>query len=92
MREGDDPADEVIAAAILRLTGARAGSICPSEAARAVAAADWRALMPRVRAAAARLAAEGTVVVTQRGVIVDAATAQGPIRIALRGGSPRGDP
>ncbi|MQA32888.1 DUF3253 domain-containing protein [Modestobacter roseus] len=53
-------------------------SICPSEAARAVGADDWRALMP---AAAGRLAARGAVVVTQGGQVVDVGTARGPVRL-----------
>lgn len=42
---------------------------------------QWRALMPRVREMAARLAERGEVVVTQKGKPVDARTAHGPIRI-----------
>jgi hypothetical protein len=56
-------------------------TICPSEAARAVDPDGWRALMPAARAAAGRLAARGDVEVTQRGAVVDVATARGPIRI-----------
>jgi len=60
----------------------RAGvSICPSEAARAVDAEGWRELMPAARAAAGRLAAAGSVEVTQRGDVVDVATARGPVRV-----------
>lgn len=60
----------------------RAGTtICPSEAARAVDPDGWRELMPAARAAAGRLAAAGDVEVTQRGEVVDVATARGPVRI-----------
>jgi Protein of unknown function (DUF3253) len=60
----------------------RAGAtICPSEAARAVEPDGWRELMPAARAAAGRLAARGDVEVTQRGEVVDVATARGPVRI-----------
>jgi hypothetical protein len=60
----------------------RAGTtICPSEAARAVRPDGWRELMPAARAAAGRLAATGEVEVTQRGEVVDVATARGPVRI-----------
>jgi hypothetical protein len=60
----------------------RAGTtICPSEAARAVDPEGWRELMPAARAAAGRLAAGGQVEVTQRGEVVDVATARGPVRI-----------
>jgi hypothetical protein len=56
-------------------------TICPSEAARAVDPDGWRQLMPAARAAAGRLAAAGQVVVTQRGAVVDVATARGPVRV-----------
>ena len=60
----------------------RAGAtICPSEAARAVDPDGWRELMPAARAAASRLAAAGQVEVTQRGEVVDVATARGPVRV-----------
>jgi hypothetical protein len=62
-----------------------AATICPSEAARALAGttADWRALMPAVRAVAQRLAVEGQLRLTQRGVALDpAAIPHGPIRLA----------
>jgi hypothetical protein len=60
----------------------RAGAtICPSEAARAVDPEGWRELMPAARAAAGRLAAAGQVEVTQRGEVVDVATARGPVRV-----------
>ena len=60
----------------------RAGTtICPSEAARALDPTSWRGLMPAARAAAGRLAAAGEVEVTQRGEVVDVATARGPVRI-----------
>lgn len=72
-----------IEAAILDAVAARGAgrSICPSEVARALDE-DWRALMPQVRAAAARLSAAGRLRVTQRGAAVDALTARGPIRLA----------
>ncbi|GAA3385973.1 DUF3253 domain-containing protein [Streptomyces racemochromogenes] len=59
-------------------------TICPSDAARAVYAADddgWRALMEPVRRAARRLAAAGEVEITQHGRPVDPDRARGPIRI-----------
>jgi hypothetical protein len=61
-------------------------TICPSEAARAVASArgePWRPLVPPARDAAARLAAAGRVEVTQTGEVVDLATARGPVRIRI---------
>lgn len=57
-------------------------TICPSEVARALGG-DWRAHMPFVREIAARLAAEGRIVVTQKGRVVEADRAAGPIRLGL---------
>ncbi|RBY97038.1 DUF3253 domain-containing protein [Blastococcus sp. TF02-8] len=56
-------------------------SICPSEAARAVDPENWRDLMPDARAAAGRLAAAGSVEVTQGGAVVDVSSARGPVRV-----------
>ncbi|GGF26351.1 DUF3253 domain-containing protein [Williamsia phyllosphaerae] len=69
--------------AISKLLDARAptSSICPSDAARAVAPTNWRPLMEPVRQAAKRLMAAGEVEITQRGTVVDPATVKGPIRI-----------
>ena len=60
-------------------------TICPSEAARLLAGegGDWRALMPKIRIAAARLVLERKLIVTQRGRPVDPLEARGPIRIGL---------
>lgn len=55
-------------------------TICPSEVARALAE-DWRALMPLVRDVADQMAARGGVLVTQKGVEVEATSARGPIRL-----------
>jgi len=80
------PVDRALEAAILDLLGQRSGgaSICPSEAARVVATDDqWRPLMEPARRAARRLVAEGQVVITQGGAVVDPSTAKGPIRIRL---------
>lgn len=59
------------------------GTICPSEAARAVGGEDWRDLMEPARRAARRLVAVGEVEITQGGRVVDPSTAKGPIRIRL---------
>ena len=77
-----DP-DAALEQALRTLLDARAddASVCPSEAARAVAPEDWRPLMPAARAAAGRLAAAGEVEVTQGGEVVDVATARGPVRV-----------
>jgi hypothetical protein len=77
--------DERIVDAIFSLLDARAAdaTICPSDAARALAADEpaWRALMPEVRRVAASLAAQGRLRVTQKGCEVDALAAHGPIRL-----------
>lgn len=84
--------DAEIEAAILTLVAARepGRTICPSEAARVLAAeeAAWRALMPAVRAAAGRLQKRGLIRVTQRGQAVDPGAARGPIRLS-RASPPR---
>jgi hypothetical protein len=81
-RRGLDATDTALQKAILELLAQRpaTASICPSEAARAVAA-DWRDLMEPARRAARRLVAAGQVVITQGGRIVEPSSAKGPIRI-----------
>ena len=63
-------------------------TICPSEAARAVAGSEerakWEPLMSAVREVAVRMVEEGKIVVTQKGRVVDGATAKGAIRFRLR--------
>ena len=59
-------------------------TICPSDAARALAGDEFRPLMDSARAAAAELVAEGEIEVTQRGEVVDIAQARGPIRLRRR--------
>ena len=75
--------DERLEVAILELLDRRrrGATICPSEAARAVADDEWRPLMEPARAAARRLVERGEVVITQKGRIVDPSRAKGPIRI-----------
>ena len=79
----DDVAARLERAIIDLLARRREGAtICPSDAAREVGTEDdWRALMQPARDAAARLVAAGHVEVTQRGTVVDVATARGPVRI-----------
>ena len=76
------PTDEAIAALMLDLAlrRGRGKSFCPSEVARGLAA-DWRPLMPRVRAVAAR---HPDLEAVQKGVPVDPQAARGPIRLRLR--------
>lgn len=71
---------------ILALLAARAdtSTICPSDAARAVAPDSWRPLMDGARQAAARLVERGAVEITQHGEVVDLAEVKGPIRIRAR--------
>lgn len=59
-------------------------TVCPSEAARALALTGWRDLMEDVRQEAYRLADDGLVDITQQGRRVDGRTAGGPIRVRLR--------
>lgn len=57
-------------------------TFCPSEVARALAA-DWRPLMPAVRAVANALVERGELVCTQGGIVVDPRQARGPLRYRL---------
>ena len=58
-------------------------TICPSEVARAVALDDWRPVMPLVREVVSGMVAEGVLLVTQAGQVVDPAEAKGAIRLRL---------
>ena len=86
--------DDRMAETLLTLLRSRAegATVCPSEVARAIAPADWRPLMPRVRAVAAMLAAAGEVELRQRGQVIDPCSeVRGPLRISLaRRPDPRG--
>ena len=77
--------DERIEAVLLDLLARRApdATLCPSDVARALRSdeADWRTLMPRVRAVAGRLVERGLLRVTRGGRDVDAEAAGGPIRL-----------
>ena len=81
--------DKALEAAIRTLLQARGAgkTICPSEAARAVAASDeqdvWQPLMEPARAAARRLVAAGEIVITQGGRVVDPSRAKGAIRLRM---------
>jgi hypothetical protein len=81
--------DELEAAILELLTERGPGkTICPSEAAKHVggkeARRDWEGLMEPAREAARRLAKAGRLRVTQKGKVVDATEAKGPIRLGLR--------
>jgi hypothetical protein len=77
--------DERIERAILELLAQRdpGKTICPSDAARALAADEFRPLMEPVRRVARDLVARGELEVTQSGRVVDIDTARGAIRLRL---------
>lgn len=64
----------------LALQRGRTKSLCPSDVAKALDA-DWRGLMPEVRAVAGTMP---EILATQGGGEVDPVTARGPIRLRLR--------
>ena len=86
--------DKVLEDTILQMLHERGAgkTICPSEAARIVAGdgklsddrTAWESLMEPARAAARRLVAAGSIVITQGGHVVDPSTAKGAIRLRLR--------
>lgn len=81
---------------ILGLAAARGPgkSICPSEAARAIAGQDekqWRLLMKPLRAEAVAMAREGRIVILRKGKPVDPGSFKGVYRIALPAGGSQGD-
>ena len=76
--------DRRLEAAIERLVAERPrGSICPSEAARAVRSEGWRALMEPARMAARRLWHQGRVRILQRNRPIDPDDMRGPVRLAV---------
>ncbi|MEM0924649.1 MAG: DUF3253 domain-containing protein [Planctomycetota bacterium] len=77
-------ATTVIRQKILELVTARdpGKSICPSEVARSLDPNDWRRLLPTIREVAAQLIDRGLIVATQKGQLVDLASAVGPIRLS----------
>ena len=83
------PTPEAIERAILDLLAARApgATICPSEAARALAGEDFRPLMDPVRETAWQMAARDALEITQAGEPVERDAAPGPIRLRLPGGA-----
>lgn len=78
----DDGRAARIEATIRALLRHRGGTICPSDAARAVGGDSWRPLVPVAREVAARLHGDGVVEIRQKGERVDPAAARGPVRIA----------
>ncbi len=83
--------DQQVRDAVLALLAQRAqqATICPSEAARALAPQAWRPLMPQVRAVAVALATEGVVEIRAAGRTVSPqAPLRGPIRLGLPAAPP----
>lgn len=74
-----------IEATILLLAGERGAnsSICPSEAARALAT-DWRPLLGPVRRSAARLSRDGRIDILRKGRPIDPGDIKGVIRLRIR--------
>jgi hypothetical protein len=80
--------DEQIENAIAGLLASRQppATICPSEAARALAPTGWRPLMPRVRAVAIVMAQNGVLEIRQGGrTVVPDGPLRGPIRLRRAG-------
>jgi hypothetical protein len=80
------PTDRELEEEIRRLLSLRAAgaTICPSDVARSLGDEHWRELMDAVREAARRMTDAGDVEITQRGEVVEQASARGPIRIRWR--------
>jgi uncharacterized protein DUF3253 len=78
--------DVALETAIMELLSHRGPgkTICPSEAARLVDPSGWEELMEKTRDAARRLVAQGEIVITQGGTIVEPAQVKGPIRLQIR--------
>jgi Protein of unknown function (DUF3253) len=78
--------DRALESTILEILSRRGPgkTICPSDAARLLNPNGWEELMEKTRAAARRLVAEGRIVITQRGKVVDPAHAKGAIRLKIR--------
>jgi hypothetical protein len=75
--------------ALLELLEARRtlSTVCPSEAARALAKelkCEWRDLMRPVRYVAGRMVEQGIIDIVQHGRRVEIGEARGPIRLRLR--------
>lgn len=90
----DRPALEARLGATMRalLRHRDGGTICPSDAARVVGGTGWRDVMEVAREVARDLAADGELLVTQRGEEVDLAEARGPVRLAPAPALLDGDP
>lgn len=79
--------DQQIRDAIAALLKSRQppATICPSQAARALAPDDWRTLMPQVRAEAITMAKAGVLDIRQGGATVSPEEPlRGPIRLGAK--------
>jgi len=78
--------DETVENAILSLVERRGAgkSICPTDAARALDAENWRARLNAVRNGAIRLALAGKVDILRKGKPVDPTDFKGVYRIARK--------
>jgi hypothetical protein len=78
--------DRALESTILELLSRRGPgkTICPSDAARLLSPSGWEELMEKTRAAAKRLVAEGRIVITQRGKVIDPSNVKGAIRLRIR--------
>ncbi len=88
LKNDQNPMAYNIETTLLRLIGERGPdkTICPSEAAIAIAGKEgeaWGAMMPQVRRVAVRLANEGRIVVTRKGKAVDPNDFKGVYRLGM---------
>ncbi|QHN05057.1 DUF3253 domain-containing protein [Granulicella sp. WH15] len=83
-------ADAALEAAILELLqeSGRDKTISSNDAAKLVGGKDtrrdWEGLLEPARAAARRLATQGSIVLVQHGAVVSVSKAKGPVRLKLR--------
>jgi hypothetical protein len=77
---------ECIKEHILDLTEKRGPrkTICPSEAAKACDAQNWRSLMVEVRIVAESLRRDGVISIEQQGRQISLDEAKGPIRLRIK--------
>ena len=71
----------------LAAAGGPASSITPEDAARAIDGEHWHRHLAEVRAAAARLAKEGRIVILRKGKPVDPDAFKGVIRLRIVDGA-----
>lgn len=84
MSETSDVANPVRTAILELVAGRGCGkTICPTEAAREVSDANWRSVLPHVRAEAVRLAKAGDIAIYRKGKPVDPDSFKGVYRLGL---------